>query len=117
MNQLTRGQVAKQCGINRETVRYYERVGLLPEPRRSRSGYCLFPETTVEHIRFIKRAQSVGFSLDQIKTLVRIEAQTTLTIKTVIQSQILEIESKIQSLQSMRSLLLALDWKDTSASD
>ncbi len=108
MNQLTRGQVAKQCGVNRETVRYYERTGLLPEPRRSRSGYCLFSETTVERIRFIKRAQSVGFSLDQIKTLVELKAQTTLPIETVIQAQILEIEHKIQSLQSMRSLLLAL---------
>ena len=108
MSQLTRGQVAKRCGVNRETVRYYERVGLLPDSCRSRSGYCLFPETIIERIRFIKRAQSVGFSLDQIKTLIELEAQGTAPIETVIQAQILEIENKIGSLQSMRSLLLAL---------
>lgn len=109
MNKLTRGTLAKRCGINRETVRYYERVGLLPEPDRSPSGYCLFPETIVERIRFIKRAQSVGFSLDQIKTVLELKAQTNMPIEAIVQSQIVEIDLKIQALQSMRSLLLVLD--------
>lgn len=108
MSQLTRGQLAKRCEVNRETVRYYERVGLLPEPSRSRSGYCLFPETVVERIRFIKHAQSVGFSLDQIKMLLELEAHTSLPIETKIHSQIHIIETKIQALESLRSSLLAL---------
>lgn len=107
MQQLTRGQVASRSGINREAVRYYERVGLLPLPDRSQAGYCLFPDTVVERICFIKRAQSVGFSLDEIRTLLtEIESEGVLPIETAIQSQIHHIDAKIQSLQSLRSLLL-----------
>lgn len=110
MNQLTRGQVASRCGINREAVRYYERVGLLPVPRRSPSGYCLFPGAVVERICFIKRAQSVGFSLDEIRILLtEIEAQDAPPIETAIQAQLQAIDGKIQALESMRSLLLTLE--------
>ena len=109
MSQLTRGQVAKQCRVKRETIRYYERVGLLPTPSRSQSGYCLFPEAVIERIHFIKRAQAVGFSLEEIKMLLDLEDHVGLPIETVVQSQISEIENKIQALQSMRSLLLALN--------
>lgn len=109
MDQLTRGQLGKRCGVNRETIRYYERMGLLSVSDHSPSGYCLFPETVVERICFIKRAQSVGFSLEQIKTLIELQAQIKLPIGTAIASQIIEIELKIQALQSMRSLLLVLD--------
>ncbi len=108
MNQLTRGQLAKRCGVNRETVRYYERMGLLFVSDRSPSGYCLFPETVVERINFIKRAQSVGFSLEQIKTLIELQAQTNMPIETTIASQIVEIDLKIKALQSMRGFLLTL---------
>jgi len=105
MNQLTRDQIARQCGINREAVRYYERLGLLPEPGRSRSGYCVFPESVVKRIHFIKRAQSVGFSLYEIKILLTaIDARNTLPIETQIQ----EIDSKIQALQSLRSMLVSI---------
>lgn len=107
--QLTRGQVAKRCGVNRETIRYYERVGLLPKPSRSQSGYCLFPEAVVERIRFVKRAQSVGFSLEEIKTVLELGNHAGLPVKTVIQAQIVEIERKIQALQSIRSLLQSLE--------
>lgn len=108
MSQLTRGELAKRSGVNRETVRYYERVGLLPAPSRSASGYCLFAEAVVELIRFIKRAQSVGFSLDQIKILIASQAQTNMPIEAIIRSQIAEIDIKIQALQSMRSWLVEL---------
>ena len=104
MSNLTRGELAKRSGVNRETVRYYERVGLMPEPVRSQSGYCLFQETITERISFIKRAQSVGFSLEQIKML--LELQTNAPIQTIIQSQIAEIDIKIQALQFMRSFLV-----------
>ncbi len=108
MNQLTRGQLGKRCGVNRETIRYYERMGLLFVSDHSPSGYCLFPETAVERICFIKRAQSVGFSLEQIKTLLELQTQIDMPIGTVITSQIVEIDLKIQALESMRALLLTL---------
>jgi len=80
-------------------------MGLLSVSDYSLSGYCLFPETVVERICFIKRAQSVGFSLEQIKTLIELQAQINIPIGTAIASQIEEIDRKIQALQSMRALL------------
>jgi DNA-binding transcriptional MerR regulator len=57
------GQVAKLAGVNVETLRFYEREGILPEPPRRVSGYREYPDETVDLIRFIKRAQELGFSL------------------------------------------------------
>ena len=69
MRGLTIGRVARQAGVGVETVRFYERRGLIDEPPRRQSGYRQFPEETVRRIRFIKRAQELGFSLREIKEL------------------------------------------------
>jgi DNA-binding transcriptional MerR regulator len=66
---LTIGRLAQQVGINLETVRFYERQGLLPKPPRSTSGYRLFPAEAARRLRFIKRAQELGFSLNEIREL------------------------------------------------
>lgn len=63
------GDVARQGGVNLQTIRYYEREGLLPEPPRLASGYRVFPESAVRRVRFIKRAQELGFSLAEIRDL------------------------------------------------
>src|SRR5215472_1255988 len=63
------GEVAERGGVSIQTIRYYEREGLLPEPPRLASGYRMFPETTVHRVRFIKRAQELGFSLAEIRDL------------------------------------------------
>jgi MerR family transcriptional regulator, copper efflux regulator len=60
---LTIGQVAKLSGVGVETIRFYERVGVLPKPHRKASGYRLFDPDTVRRIQFIRKVQSVGFSL------------------------------------------------------
>lgn len=69
MDWMTRGELARQGQVNPETIRYYERSGLLPAPVRSESNYRLFAPGEVQRIRFIKRAQAVGFSLDEIRAL------------------------------------------------
>ena len=66
------GEVARLAGVNIQTLRYYERRGILEAPERSRSGYRQYPVETVELIRTIKRAQKLGFSLDEIERLLRI---------------------------------------------
>ena len=66
---MTTGQLAKIAEVNIETVRYYERRGLIPKPRRRESGYREYPEETVERIRFIKHAKVLGFSLKEIGEL------------------------------------------------
>src|SRR5699024_8484894 len=66
---ITIGQVAKASNINIETVRYYERRGLIPEPPRNESGYRMFSKEAIQDIKFIKRAQGLGFTLEEIKKL------------------------------------------------
>lgn len=61
------GEVAARCGLSRDTLRYYERLGLLPKPLRTSSGYRLYEARIVERLSFIKRAQSFGFTLEEIK--------------------------------------------------
>ena len=69
MEALTRGELAQQGRVNSETIRYYERRGLLPKPPRTPSGYRVFSSDAVRRVRFIKRAQGLGFSLKEIKAL------------------------------------------------
>src|SRR5437870_12762034 len=69
MQALTIGYLAKESGVNLETVRYYERRGLLPKPPRSASGYRLFPAEAARRLRFIRRAQELGFSLREFREL------------------------------------------------
>ncbi|MFQ5798975.1 MAG: MerR family transcriptional regulator, partial [Bacteroidota bacterium] len=69
MKSLTIGQLAKATHVGVETVRYYERRGLLPKPPRRESGYRQFPVDAIRRIRFIKRAQNLGFSLREISRL------------------------------------------------
>lgn len=69
MKGLTRSQVAKAANINSETIRYFERSGLISEPPRSDAGYRMFPHHVIQDIEFIKRAQELGFTLEEIKVL------------------------------------------------
>lgn len=76
---LTIGGLAKNGAVNVETIRYYERQGLLPEPPRSSSGYRVFSMESVARIRFIKRAQGLGFSLNEIKELLSLRVDPNST--------------------------------------
>ena len=70
---LSIGSLAKQAGVNLETLRFYERRGLLPEPPRTKSGYRMYPSEAVKRLRFIKRAQELGFSLDEVEELLALQ--------------------------------------------
>jgi MerR family transcriptional regulator, copper efflux regulator len=108
---LTIGRLARAAGINLETVRYYERRGLVPRPPRSRSGYRLFPADTARRLRFIKHAQELGFSLKEIRGLLalRISPRSScVEIRKRAEAKIRDIEGKIKSLESMRTSLRKL---------
>ena len=108
---FTIGRLAQEVGINLETVRFYERRGLLPKPPRSSSGYRLFPADTARRLRFIKRAQELGFSLNEIRELLtlRMSARTTTNeIRKRTEAKIADIEGKIKTLDSMRKSLVKL---------
>ena len=110
-NFMTIGHLAKQAGVNLETVRYYERRGLLPKPPRSASGYRLFPTDSARRLRFIRRAQELGFSLKEIRELLSLRVSHTTTskdIRVLAESKIADIDAKIRSLESMKRTLRKL---------
>lgn len=111
MEPLTIGKVAKRAQVNVETVRYYERRGLIPEPPRRRSGYRQYSGDDVARIKFIKHAKEVGFTLREISELLslRVDPHTTSSeIKKKANAKINEIEEKIRSLQMMKIALSRL---------
>ena len=108
MHTLKSGELAKRANVNPETLRYYEREGLLSQPQRTEAGYRLYSEMDVKQVRFIKRAQELGFSLKEIKELLalRLDAsQSAGEVKRIAEQKIGEIEDKIQSLQAMKAVL------------
>ncbi len=111
MKSLTVGQLAREAGINLETVRYYEREGLLPKAPRSASGYRLFPTDATRRLRFIRRAQELGFSLKEIRELLALRLSprsSTAEIRKRAEAKIADIEGKIKSLESMSKSLRKL---------
>lgn len=111
MDSLTISQVAKRGGVNIQTIRYYERQGLLAPKSRTEAAYRIFSSESVRRIRFIKRAQELGFSLKEIKDLLslRIDAHTTQAdIRKRTQTKIADIERKILHLQAIRASLLRM---------
>jgi len=111
MQKLTIGQLAKQANVNLETIRYYERRGLIPEPPRSISGYRQYSADDLQRTRFIKRAQGLGFSLKEIAELLslRVEPGTTCgEVKERVQAKITDVEKRISDLEHIRAALLRL---------
>ncbi len=108
---FTIGRLASKAGVNLETVRFYERKGLLPRPPRSASGYRLFPAEAERRLKFIRRAQELGFSLAEIAELLslRVSRHTTSEeIRARAEAKITDIEAKMRSLDSIRKTLRKL---------
>jgi Hg(II)-responsive transcriptional regulator len=104
-------EAAGQAGVNVQTLRYYERRGLLPKPPRRPSGYREFPDDAVRIVRFIKRAQELGFSLDEVEELLQLRRSSRRDrgrIRKVAEQRILQINQKIAGLDRMRKALLGL---------
>lgn len=102
------GELANRAGVNVQTVRYYERRGLLPDPRRRGTGYRAYTEGTLHRLRFIKRAQELGFTLAEIESLLglRLRGSTTAAhVKARAEEKVAEIEKKIADLARIRDAL------------
>ncbi len=111
MDKLTIGKVAKQANVCVETLRYYERRGLVTLPPRNDSNYRLYPQETVRRVQFIKRAQQLGFSLKEIAEILELRAtpQTLCAdIRTRAVAKIDTMEEKIRALQVMKRALRQL---------
>lgn len=111
MQTLTIGQLAKQAHVHVETIRYYERRGILPEPPRRESGYRQYPPEATERIRFVRRAQELGFSLKEIGDLLalRVDPETSSAdIKRRAEAKIADIDARIRDLERMKAALMKL---------
>ena len=105
---LRSSTLAERGGVNLQTIRYYEREGLLPKPPRLKSGYRMFPETAVQRVRFIKRAQELGFQLSEVRQLLSIQidpAKECSDVQRLAKAKVEDIEARIRTLQSMRRVL------------
>jgi MerR family copper efflux transcriptional regulator len=111
METLTIGKLAERAGVNLETVRYYEREGLMPPPPRKLSGHRAYPSRAVTRLRFIKRAKNLGFSLAEIKDLLDLRRDPNhpcLDVVQQIDSKAAQIEERIAHLKAIRRALLRM---------
>jgi MerR family mercuric resistance operon transcriptional regulator len=121
---LTITALAQAGGVTRETIRFYEQRGLLAAPPRSAAGYRLYPADARPRLRFIRSAQALGFSLEEIAELLALRAgpgNTCAAVKARAEAKIADIERKIAALAAMRTALTeiaaACDGGTTSASE
>lgn len=111
MERLTIGKVAKASGVGIDTVRFYERKGLIPPGKKAGTSFREYSGDSARRIRFIKRAQELGFTLSEIKELLEIRVSSKATcsqVKTRSDAKLEEIEEKIQDLRKIKRSLAAL---------
>ena len=111
MDGMTRSEVAERADVNPETLRYYEERGLIPDPPRSASGYRLYDGSYVRRLRFVGRAQELGFTLEEIKGLLKLRTGAEATcqdVKTRAEEKRAEVDEKIADLRRIRQALASL---------
>lgn len=111
MNGLRIGELARQAGVNLQTIHYYERRGLLPEPPRSEANYRVYSEEAVLRVRFIKRSQQLGFTLREIQELLSLRAEPGCECGEVLrraEAKVREVDEKIRTLRRIRKALIKL---------
>lgn len=108
---LTIGKLSKATAVNVETIRYYERIGLLAAASRTDAGYRTFSEQDAARLRFIKRGRELGFSLEEIRTLVEFAdqpAQSCSDVDRLVQIHLVEVRQRIADLQRLEAELQRL---------
>ncbi len=112
MKNLTVGKLAKAAGVNSETVRFYERVGILPPPEKSASGYRVYTEQSVKRLQFVCRAKALGFSLEEIKGLLALYQKPDTDCEVICEQAQLkckDIEQRIADLTRIKDALKKLE--------
>ena len=110
-SRMTVGRTARLADVGIPTMRFYERAGLLPKPTRTAANYRLYPEEAVTRIRFIRRAQQLGFTLKEIRDLLELRVNRNKScsdVRHLAGEKVADIEARIRSLQKMRKALLKL---------
>jgi DNA-binding transcriptional MerR regulator len=102
---FTIGELSEKTGVSTETIRYYEHIGLIPEPQRADNGYRLYIETDIERLNFIRRARALDIALDEIDEILAFRERNEAPcshVMTVMVHRIEEIENRIRDLQKIR---------------
>jgi MerR family copper efflux transcriptional regulator len=102
------GQAAQASGVNAKMIRYYESIGLIPESRRTDAGYRTYSGNDVHTLRFVKRARSLGFSLEQIRELLSLwqnPERASADVKAIAEDHVTQLEQRIRELTEMRDTL------------
>ncbi len=102
---LTIGKLAKQAGVTIETIRYYQRKGLLREPDKPFNGYRQYPAEAIARIRFIKRAQQAGFTLREITELLSLDSDHCRDVRNIAEQKRQQIDQQIKDLAALREVL------------
>lgn len=105
------GQLARAAGVAVDTVRYYERRGLLTEPQRRPSGYRVYHDEDLERLRFIRRGKALGFSLDEIRELLRLAHSGTADrseVRALASRRLEDVERRLAELAAVRDTLRGL---------
>lgn len=105
---LTIGFLAKSAEVNVETIRYYQRVGLITEPDKPAQGYRIYPSETLKRIKFIKRAQQLGFSLSEIDDLLQLGEGKCADVRQRAEEKRSHIDKQIKDLHNLRNTLSEL---------
>ncbi len=111
MEGLSTAEAARLGGVNVETIRYYERYGLVPKPPRTTAGYRIFSDDAVKRLRFIKHAQELGFSLKEIKELLNLRVRrgsSCADVRKKAEAKIADVDEKVRRLQEIRAALVEL---------
>lgn len=111
MNPMNIGEAARATGVSAKMIRHYESVGLFPQARRTESGYRLYGEKELATLRFIRHSRDLGFSIEQIRTLLDLwqnRRRPSRTVKALAQAHLEEIEQKLRELEAMKATLAHL---------
>lgn len=106
------GELADRLGVNTKTIRYYEAIGLLPAPERTPSGYRVYEEDAVERLTFIKTAQRLGITLDEVREILALRDRGERPcgyVREVLRREVTEIDERMRDLERLRAELVALD--------
>lgn len=107
---LTIGRLAQAAGVNLDTVRYYERSALMPEPRRSDAGYRLYSDQDLERLKFIRGAKSLGFSLNEIRHLLDLvdSEGDRAEVRALAATRLEDMDRQLAEIQQARTVLAGL---------
>ena len=111
MEQLKVGEIADEVGINVETLRYYEKIKLMPKLKRIESKYRIYNNSDVQRLLFIRRAKELGFTLKEIKELIELKVESSATcgdVKKIAENKLEDVDERIADLIRIKNVLVKL---------